>query len=124
MDAAALRSLCLGLPGCTETLQWGDDRVFKVGGKMFAVSGDDPDSGYSFKVDPDRFLELTDLPGISPAPYLARHKWVQVDPASCDLPSRELADLVERSYELVLSRLPKKRQREIAAAASGNAGDD
>ena len=60
MNAAiALRDLCLSFPGTTETIQWGDNRVFKVGNKMFAqCSGYDRlNSLYSIKVDDDRFLE-------------------------------------------------------------------
>ena len=113
MNAAQLRTLCLSLPGATETIQWGDNRVFKVGGKMFAISGYADDSLYSFKVDDDRFLELSDLPGFRPAPYLARAKWVQVDPASCAFPSEHLEDLVHEAYTIIFSRLTRKAQREI-----------
>lgn len=69
MNANQLRTLCMQFPGATEQIQWGNDRVFKIGGKMFACSGLKKDSLYSFKAG-DRFLELTDLPGIIPAPYL------------------------------------------------------
>lgn len=113
MNAAELRTLCLSFKGVTEQVQWGDDRVFKVGGKMFAVTGDEPDSRYSFKVDDERFLELTDVDGVIPAPYLARAKWVQVDPASCALSDSELRELLRRSFELVFAKLTKKLQREI-----------
>lgn len=101
------------LPGATEQIQWEDDRVFKVGGKMFACSGTGQDSRCSFKVDDERFLELTDQPGIAPAPYLARARWVQIDPAACRLSQGEIRALVKRSHELVLSRLPKKTRRSI-----------
>ncbi len=114
MTPAALRKLCNALPGATEQIQWEKDRVFKVGGKMFACSGIETDSRYSFKVDDERFLELTDLPGIAPAPYLARAKWIQIDPAECQLPDHHIKKLVERSYALVLARLPKKLQRELS----------
>ena len=114
MTSDRLRKLCLTCPGATENIQWDDDRVFKVRGKMFACSGLEKRSSYAFKVDDERFLELTDLPGIAPAPYLARAKWVQVDPAACELPAKDLEALVRRSYELVFAKLPKKAQREIA----------
>lgn len=120
MNAAQLRTLCLSLPGATETIQWGDDRVFKIGGKMFAVSGLGDDSLYSFKVDDDRFLELSDLPGFKPAPYLARAKWVQVDPAASMLPSEHLEDLVREAYKIIFSKLTKKAQREISPGTDGN----
>lgn len=116
MTPDALRKLCNTFTGATENIQWDDDRVFKVGGKMFACSGLEKDSKYSFKVDDERFLELTDVPGIVPAPYLARAKWVQVDPADCALSDAEIEGLVRRSYELVFSKLTKKAQREITAA--------
>ena len=115
MNAAAVKSLCLSFPGATETIQWGDNRVFKVGGKMFAVTGYDEDSLYSFKVDDERFLELTDLPGVVPAPYLARARWVQVHP-ECDLPDAEIEFLIGRAYDIVFGKLTKKLQEEIRAA--------
>lgn len=114
MNADELGELCLSLPSATVTVQWGDNRVYKIGGKMFAVSGADKDSLYSFKVDEHRFLELTDLPGVRPAPYLARAKWVQIEPSECVLDDDELELLVHDSYQLVFGKLPKKTQRELA----------
>ena len=87
MDRFALEAICRELPGTTEEIIWEETRVFKVGGKMFFAgnASDDPDGRCSFKVDDDRFLELTDQRGVAPAPYLARAKWVQIDPLSCEL---------------------------------------
>ena len=113
MTPAVLRKVANAMPAATEQIQWENDRVFKVGGKMFACSGLEKDSKYSFKVDDERFLELTDQPGIVPAPYLARAKWIQIDPAACELADRDIKALVRRSYDLVLAKLPKKKQREI-----------
>lgn len=113
MKTEKLKNFCLKFPGATANLQWDDDRVFKIGGKMFACSGLDADSRYSFKVDDERFLELTDQPGIVPAPYLARARWVQIDPAACQLSDRELEALLKRSYEIVFGKLPKKTQKAI-----------
>ena len=110
MKQKDLRVICMSLPGATEQIQWGDDRVFKIGGKMFACSGTQDDSGYSFKVDGERFLELTDIDGIVPAPYLARAKWIQINPRECKLGRKDIEALVRRSYELVYSKLPKKTQ--------------
>ena len=44
MDAYQLRKICMALPGATENVQWGDERVFKIGGKIFAWAGPDKDS--------------------------------------------------------------------------------
>ena len=107
----------MSLAGATENIQWGDDRVYKVAGKMFACAGTETDGCYSFKVADARFLELTDLPGIRPAPYLARAKWIQIDPKECRLADDDLAAFVRQSYELVLAKLPKKIQRSILEQA-------
>lgn len=79
MSPSALRAFCLKLQP-TYDLKWGQDHVYSVGGKMFAVVFDAKkgEESVSFKVDDGRFLELTDRPGLVPAPYLARAKWVQL----------------------------------------------
>ena len=113
MDFEAAKALCRTFPGCTEDVKWENNAVFSVGAKMFAVSDTGtPASGISFKVEDERFLELTDRPGIIPAPYLARHKWVYVEQAKA-LDETEAAALLRRSYELVFARLTRKLQREI-----------
>ncbi|MDM4764567.1 MmcQ/YjbR family DNA-binding protein [Pelomonas sp. SE-A7] len=113
MSYAALKKHAMSLPGATEDIKWGADWVASVGGKMFFVGGPLPDwNGCSFKVDEHRFLELTDMPGLEPAPYLARVKWVKLsDPKA--LPLAELKALVERSHALVLAGLTKKLQKQI-----------
>jgi predicted DNA-binding protein (MmcQ/YjbR family) len=113
MDFEKAKALCRTFPGCTEDVKWGADAVFSVGGKMFAVTASQvPATGISFKVEDERFLELTDRPEIIPAPYLARAKWVHVETDHA-LDDREAAALLRRSYELVFSKLTKKLQREI-----------
>ena len=117
MDFEKAKALCRGFAGSTEDIKWGADAVFSVGGKMFAVTGSAvPATGMSFKVEDDRFLELTDRPGIIPAPYLARAKWVYIENAKA-LDDREAAELLRRSYELVFAKLTKKLQREIGEQA-------
>ena len=117
MDFEAAKNLCRTFPGCTEDIKWEHDTVFSVGGKMFAATNAAaPAEGFSFKVDDERFLELTDRPGIVPAPYLARAKWVYVT-AQAHLDDAEAAALLRRSYELVFAKLTRKLQREIQGAA-------
>ena len=116
MEGEAIREVGLQLAGATENVQWGKDLVFKVGGKMFLCMNENLREKYSFKVPENRFLELTDQPGIAPAPYLARAHWVQIDPEVCQLPDNELEQLIQGSYELVFSKLTKKLQKEILAS--------
>jgi len=115
MDEPELRKLIAGWPGVEAGIKWEHDLVFTVAGKMFCVTCvQGPNAGaMSFKVEDERFLELTERPGFMPAPYMARAHWVQVArPAK--LRAEELQRFVRRSYELVRSRLPKKTQRELA----------
>jgi predicted DNA-binding protein (MmcQ/YjbR family) len=113
MDFEAAKALCRTFAGSTEEIKWGCDAVFSVGGKMFAVTGSEaPAAGISFKVEDERFLELNDRPGIIPAPYLARARWVRIDSAGA-LDDREAAELLRRSYQLVFAKLTKKLQREL-----------
>ncbi|MGZ8289785.1 MAG: MmcQ/YjbR family DNA-binding protein [Telluria sp.] len=117
MDFESAKALCRTFPGATTDIKWGADLVFSVGEKMFAVTGDDvPAKGMSFKVEDDRFLELTDRRGIIPAPYMARNKWIYVEDADA-LSDEEAHALLRRSYELVFAKLAKKLQREIGEAA-------
>ena len=119
MNTDEFSAICRSLLAATETIQWGDNRVFKVGGKMFAVADSATDGFYSFKVADERFLELSDLPGFRPAPYLARAKWVQVDPAACTLPDDEIEGLVHDAWEIIFSRLTRKLQRQIRGSGDG-----
>lgn len=116
MKGEDIRQLCLAQPGATENVQWGEDLVFKVGGKMFLCMNANLKEKYSFKVPQERFLELTDQPGVVPAPYLARAHWVQIDPAACKLADPALAELIVGSYHLVFGKLTKKLQKEISGS--------
>ncbi len=113
MTLEQMRNLCMSLPGATEQIQWGDDLVFKVGGKMFVVTGFESGSCFTIKSRDEAFYELTELQGIRPAPYLARARWVQIDPAECRLRQGELEALIRQSYDLVFAKLPKKTQKAL-----------
>lgn len=110
MNVEWLRKFCLSLPHTTEEVLWGGDLVFKIGGKMYAVAPLEPAALYmSCKCPPEEFAELTERPGIIPAPYSARYHWVALE--SEDALSRaDIKRLVRQSYELVLAKLPKKKQ--------------
>ena len=118
MDIDAFRRVCAALPGATRDVKWGNDEVYSVGGRMFAVFplADGRAATLSFKCEPARFLELTDQPGIVPAPYLARAHWVQVHREAA-LGAAAVRALIARSHALVLARLPRKLQAELAGAA-------
>jgi len=117
MNLDKLRSFCRTLPGATVDIKWGADECHCVGGKMFAVFGvhDKKASNVSFKCEPSRFLELTDVPGIIPAPYLARAHWVQIEEGKA-LSDAQARELVTQSHALIVAKLTKKDREAIAAA--------
>ncbi|SDT14051.1 Predicted DNA-binding protein, MmcQ/YjbR family [Pseudomonas asplenii] len=109
MDAEAVARLCLELPGAREDYKWGGVRVFSVAGtKMFALLNLSGDT-LSFKVDKELFLGHVDRPGIRPAPYLARAFWITMT-APYPLGAEELRELLRRSHQLVVAKLPKRSQ--------------
>jgi predicted DNA-binding protein (MmcQ/YjbR family) len=115
MDIDWIRNLCLSFPQTTEQIQWGDDLVFKVAGKIHAITVLNPAKIWlCFKVSPENFAELTERPGIIPAPYLARAKWVALETKDA-LSSDELTLLLRESYDMVVAKLPKKTREALAS---------
>lgn len=113
MSPEAFDKACLALPGATLSIQWGDDHVFKVGGKMFAVRGNAvPKGGISFKVSDVAFEVLTETGRAIPAPYLARAKWVRFDDLS-DLDAEEVADWLRTAHGLIAAKLTRKLRAEL-----------
>ena len=120
MNIDQLRQFCLSLPGTTEQIQWGDNLLFKVGGKMFVVIPLEPARVWlTLKADPEEFAELTERPGIIPAPYLARAKWISIETRDT-LTQSEVSALLRKSYELVFGKLPEAAKRAITSPAKKN----
>ncbi len=110
MNIDWIQRYCLSLPHTTETVQWRDDLVFKIGGKMYAVTALEPgDHWLSFKCTPEEFARLVEMEGIIPAPYLARAHWVSLV-AEDALPRAEIKRLLKQAYDLVFAKLPRKTQ--------------
>lgn len=108
LNIESIRKYCLSLPHATESVQWGADLVFKIGGKIFTVVGiESVPMQFSLKCTPEEFARLIELEGISPAHYVARYHWVTISgPAT--LGATETKRLIRKSYDLVWEKLPKK----------------
>lgn len=100
----------LGLKAATLHAQW-EAQVAKVGGKVFALIGDD--AGWiTFKVTELSFAVLTDIEGISQAPYFAKGGWVSVEKGA-DLPDADLKGYLAQSHRLVGEKLTRKAKAEL-----------
>lgn len=120
MTNAEIEKFLMSLPHTTLSIQWGNDRVFKIAGKMYAVVGQDEakkPAGMSFKAAPESFRILTELPGIIPAPYLARAQWVYLDKPT-RLPSKDLKAYLTRAHAIIASGLTRKLQVELGLLAA------
>jgi len=114
MSIEWIRKCCMSFPHVSEQVQWENDLLFKVGGKMFALTPLVPAPMFvCFKCTPEDFAELTERPGVIPAPYLARAKWVAMESEDA-IPPAEVKQLLRKSYDLVLAKLPKKTQAELS----------
>jgi len=109
-DVEWVRKLCLSFPEVTEDMPWGDDLCFKVRGKIFTgmVLSDGRFPRLTLKCAPEKFHELLEIEGISPAPYVGRYKWVMLANSKV-LPPSELEALIRQSYELVAAKAPKAK---------------
>jgi len=80
MNVRELKAFCGRFPGVAHTLysEPYNFLVYHVGGKKFAYFKTSVPERWRFsiRVDPDRFIELTDVPGVKPARYRGRYHWV------------------------------------------------
>jgi predicted DNA-binding protein (MmcQ/YjbR family) len=109
-----LKKFALSHRQTTAVKQWGDCLVFKVAGKVYfliSLDGETVD-GVVFKCTPEEFETLTEIDGIAQAPYFAKRMWVRMsDPEA--LPTKELQSRITHSYDLVVSKLPKKARETL-----------
>lgn len=110
MTLETIREICRTFPGVVEDVKWGNDLCFCVGGKMFAAMDLNPPHGIGFKCTPEDFGELTERPGVRPAPYLARAQWVQEEVLGSALDRRDFERLLRSAYDLVTAKLPKSKR--------------
>ena len=119
MNVSQLKQFCRELPNATETL-YGDPYnflVYSIGGRKFAYFKTSLPERWRFstRVTPDRFIELTDVPGVKPARYRGRFYWITIVNVS-SFPSIYLEELVEWSCQRAFASLSRVRQRTIREA--------
>jgi predicted DNA-binding protein (MmcQ/YjbR family) len=114
MDPESLREFIIGLPAVEETFPFGESTlVFKVKGKMFALTDVDEFTSINLKCEPERAVELREQhEAILPGYHMNKKHWntVLLDGSLSDLLIREL---IVHSYQLVVAGLPKKIQTEL-----------
>lgn len=109
MDMETLREYCLGKPGVEETFPFGEETlVFKVGGKIFLLASLTEGNRFNAKCDPDRAVELRErYEEVQPGYHMNKRHWntVRMDGG---LKAKEIREMIDHSYVMVLAGLPKK----------------
>jgi predicted DNA-binding protein (MmcQ/YjbR family) len=114
MTPEAFHAAALALPGAAFDIKWGADRVYSVGGKMFAMAGTegDPEPKYMFKASDIAFELLTEQGLAKPAPYLARAKWVQLTGPDA-LSDQDLVAYLREAHRIVAGKLPAAAKKAV-----------
>jgi predicted DNA-binding protein (MmcQ/YjbR family) len=121
VDAVELRRWCLAQSGAIEDFPFGANvSVFKVAGKMFALSMlERAPLEVSVKCEPDLAVELRDsYSAIRPGYHLNKRHWNTIT-LDRSLPDQLVRDLIEDSYDLVVSALPKRTREQLGWPPAG-----
>ncbi len=114
MNIEELRSHCLSKKGTTEEFPFDDvTLVFKVSGKMYALTNLDGDLSINLKCDPERAIELREeYEAILPGWHMNKKHWntVKIDGR---LKPDFIKEMIDHSYDLVISKLTKKQKEEL-----------
>jgi len=119
MNVEEFREYCIRKPGVTEEFPFDETTlVFKVMGKMFALTNLEGDWSLALKCDPDRAIELREqFPAIQPGYHMSKVHWntVMMDGS---LSRKLILELINDSYQLVVDKLPAKIKQELTASGS------
>lgn len=116
MNIEELRDYCLQKRGATEGFPFGEDTlVFKVGEKLFILCSLTQGDRFNAKCDPERAVELRErYSEVQPGYHMNKVHWNTVF-MNGSLTVKQLHEIIDHSYDLILNSLPKKVQEEIAA---------
>ena len=122
MHIEEVRDFCIAKKGVTEHFPFDDvTLVFKVMGKMFALTGlsswEKGEQKINLKCDPERAEELRGAyEGINPGWHANKKHWITVTINSSDVSDDLARELMSHSYDLVVKGLTKKIQAELKSS--------
>ncbi len=116
MNIEIIREYCLRKNGVEETFPFGEDTlVFKVMGKMFALTSFSEPDNCNLKCDPEKAIELrAEYEAVKPGYHMNKQHWNTIT-YHLDLNDKEILKLVDHSYELVVNSLTQKLKAELKA---------
>ncbi len=118
MNTEELRDYCLEKLAVTESFPFDNDTlVFKVGGKIFLLVSLDKGNSFNAKCDPERAVELRErYAEVQPGYHMNKTHWntIYIDG---NLTCKEICEMIDHSYDLIVKSLPKKLQAELFGQA-------
>ncbi|MFF0529702.1 MmcQ/YjbR family DNA-binding protein [Nocardia amikacinitolerans] len=111
MDDAQLLAYCLAKPGAWQDEPWEGDVVAKVGDKIFAFLGGGDSVGLKCGRNREEADELVRIypDDVAASAYIGRYGWNSVRVGGA-VPADELRELVDQSYDAIVSKLPKSKR--------------
>lgn len=114
MNIEEYRNYCITKKGVTESFPFDESTlVFKVMGKMFALTGVDSFDYINLKCDPEYAVELRETyNGVKPGYHMSKVHWNSVY-LNSDVSDKMVYSLIDDSYQLIVKSLTKKLQAEL-----------
>jgi predicted DNA-binding protein (MmcQ/YjbR family) len=114
MNIETFREYCLSKKATTEDFPFDQETlVFKVGGKMFALTGIEQFQSINLKCDPELAIELREkYDGITPGYHMNKKHWNSVK-MDGSVPMKVVQKMIDDSYSLVVSSLPKREREKL-----------
>ena len=114
MNIEEIRDYCLAKPGVTEDMPFGEDTlVFRVGEKLFLLTSLSQGDRFNVKCDPEHAIELREQHNeVQPGYHMNKKHWNTVY-TNGTLSRRQICDMIDHSYDLVLKSLPKNIREQI-----------
>ena len=115
MDYASARSYLLSRPEAVEDFPFGPDvAVMKITDKMFATLSDEKGTArMNLKCDPDQAIMLRDIfDAVLPGYHMNKRHWNTVV-LDGSIPRGEVERMVDHSYALVVSKLPRAKRQAL-----------
>ena len=116
MNIESYRAYCLSHKGVTEEFPFGEDTlVYKVMGKMFALTDIELFQSINLKVDPEQGAELREqYSAVQPGYHMNKKHWITVQ-MDGSIPDKLLKQWIDHSYDLVVAGLTKTAKRALGS---------
>lgn len=111
MNVEEYRTFCLALKGTTEDLPFDEKTlVFKVMGKIFALTNIELFEGINLKCDPEKAIELREqYEDVIPGYHMSKKHWNTIT-VNNTVDDNQVYEWIKDSYELIVSKLTKKQK--------------